>query len=101
MEHQSTIVTRCGVLKTKSFFFCQENRLRHFLDSSCAQEAFVRSEIAKIPSGIKLLNAGVGDQKHRKFCNHLEYYAQNFGEYTVQQKKMLSSSGLRSTAGYK
>jgi SAM-dependent methyltransferase len=49
---------------------------------------------------MKLLDAGAGDQKYRKFCNHLEYYAQDLGEYTIDQKKMIGSLGLGGTSGY-
>ena len=88
------------MLNITSLFFHQVNRIKQFLDNSYARETFVRNEIAKIPSGMKLLDAGAGDQKYRKFCNHLEYYAQDLGKYTIDQKKMLGSLGLGGTEGY-
>ena len=88
------------MLKIKSLFSRQVNRLKFYLDNSHARELFIRSAVAKIPSGMKLLDAGAGDQKYRKFCSHLEYQAQDFGEYRTDQKRMLGSSGLGGISGY-
>jgi len=37
--------------------------------------------LAEIPAGARLLDAGAGEQKFKPFCAHLDYVAQDFGEY--------------------
>jgi ubiquinone/menaquinone biosynthesis C-methylase UbiE len=34
-----------------------------------------------LPAGNRILDAGAGEQQFRKFCNHLDYVAQDFGQY--------------------
>jgi ubiquinone/menaquinone biosynthesis C-methylase UbiE len=34
-----------------------------------------------IPSGSRILDAGAGEQRFRRFCGHLNYVAQDFGQY--------------------
>lgn len=40
-------------------------------------EAFLK----KIPPGLTLLDAGAGESQFKKFCSHLNYIAQDFGQY--------------------
>ncbi len=37
--------------------------------------------VAKIPPGARILDAGAGERRYEQFCQHLEYVAQDFGEY--------------------
>ena len=39
----------------------------------------------------KILDAGCGSQRYRQYCDHLNYSAQDFGQYTIDKKKMLGS----------
>jgi ubiquinone/menaquinone biosynthesis C-methylase UbiE len=34
-----------------------------------------------LPAGNRILDAGAGEQQFRKFCNHLDYVAQDFAQY--------------------
>lgn len=43
--------------------------------------AWVEKTLAKIPPGSRILDAGAGEQKFKKFCSHLKYVAQDFAKY--------------------
>jgi ubiquinone/menaquinone biosynthesis C-methylase UbiE len=38
--------------------------------------------LKKIPEGLTLLDAGAGESQFKKYCRHLKYIAQDFGQYT-------------------
>lgn len=42
---------------------------------------WIKNTLAKVPSGSRILDAGAGEQKFKKFCTHLKYVAQDFGKY--------------------
>lgn len=42
---------------------------------------WLKSTLAKIPSGSRILDAGAGEQQFRKFCSHLTYVSQDFAQY--------------------
>jgi SAM-dependent methyltransferase len=50
-------------------------------DDEAARDAWVRSALAALPSGARLLDAGAGEQRYRDACGHLRYVAQDFGAY--------------------
>lgn len=43
--------------------------------------AWLRSRLASIPPGSKLLDAGAGQLRNKPFCAHLDYLAHDFGQY--------------------
>ena len=45
------------------------------------REAWLQETLAKIPDGARLLDAGAGEQRHKKYCGHLQYVAQDFAQY--------------------
>ena len=45
------------------------------------REAWLQETLAKIPAGARLLDAGAGEQRHKKYCTHLKYVAQDFAQY--------------------
>jgi SAM-dependent methyltransferase len=45
------------------------------------REEWVKAELALIPAGKSLLDAGCGPQEYRKYCSHLVYKGQDFGQY--------------------
>lgn len=67
------------------------------------RDIFVKKCIANIPAGHKILDVGCGSQQFKKYCSHLIYKAQDFGEYKIDQKKILGleAGGLGSGVGYK
>ncbi|EKE06671.1 MAG: Methyltransferase type 11 [uncultured bacterium] len=46
-----------------------------------SREKWLESILKKIPSGSKILDAGAGELQYKKFCNHLKYVSQDFGQY--------------------
>jgi len=43
---------------------------------------WIASTLKKIPAGLTLLDAGAGESQFKKYCSHLNYIAQDFGQYT-------------------
>jgi len=64
---------------------------------------WVSKQLKNIPKESVLLDAGCGSQQFRKFCNHLNYKGQDFGQYVSDEKKMIGaeSGGLGAGSGYK
>lgn len=46
--------------------------------------AWIEKTLKAFPAGLKILDAGAGEQQFRKFCPHLEYVSQDFGQYNGQ-----------------
>jgi len=46
-----------------------------------ARVEWIEKTLQKIPAGLTLLDAGAGECQFRKFCGHLKYIAQDFGQY--------------------
>lgn len=42
---------------------------------------WIESSLRNIPPGLTLLDAGAGESQFKKFCSHLNYIAQDFGQY--------------------
>ena len=45
------------------------------------RQKWLAETLLKIPANSRILDAGAGTQQHKKFCQHLEYVSQDFGEY--------------------
>ena len=45
------------------------------------RDEFIINWISKLPHGSKILDAGAGIQRYKKYTNHLNYVSQDFGEY--------------------
>lgn len=46
-----------------------------------SRNAWVEKILKSLPSGIRILDAGAGEQQYRKFCSHLQYVSQDFCAY--------------------
>ena len=46
-----------------------------------ARVKWIAETLKKIPEGLTILDAGAGESQFKKFCGHLKYIAQDFGEY--------------------
>lgn len=42
---------------------------------------WIETTLKKIPANLTLLDAGAGESQFKKFCSHLKYIAQDFGQY--------------------
>src|ERR1051326_8232905 len=51
------------------------------LGNSDTRERWVKKTLGSIPAGQSLLDAGAGELKYRKYCSHLSYVSQDFGQY--------------------
>lgn len=45
------------------------------------RKTWLEKTLAKIPKKSKILDAGAGTQRYKKFCNHLNYVSQDFAKY--------------------
>jgi ubiquinone/menaquinone biosynthesis C-methylase UbiE len=62
------------------------------LNNENSRNIFISNELKRIPNDMKILDAGCGSQRYRQYCDHLEYYGQDFAQYTVSDKKMLNEN---------
>ncbi len=46
-----------------------------------ARDAWVGKKLSALKAGLRILDAGAGEQSYRKFCSHLRYVSQDFGQY--------------------
>jgi ubiquinone/menaquinone biosynthesis C-methylase UbiE len=51
------------------------------INNEACRETWLENVLQRIPSNSKILDAGAGTQRYRKYCKHLEYVSQDFGEY--------------------
>jgi 2-polyprenyl-3-methyl-5-hydroxy-6-metoxy-1,4-benzoquinol methylase len=42
---------------------------------------WIEQQLRGLPAGLRILDAGCGEQQHRKFCQHLNYVGQDFDSY--------------------
>ena len=45
------------------------------------RQAWLKQTLAAVPKGARLLDAGAGELKNRKYCDHLNYVSQDFCQY--------------------
>ena len=48
---------------------------------------WVQRKLTSLSSGLRILDAGAGEQRFKPYCKHLEYVSQDFGEYDPQASK--------------
>lgn len=46
-----------------------------------SRQKWLSETLAALPSGVRLLDAGAGELKNKKYCEHLEYVSQDFCQY--------------------
>lgn len=51
------------------------------LNNTTDRETWLKNKLEKIPQGNSILDAGAGELQYKKFCTHLKYTSQDFGEY--------------------
>jgi ubiquinone/menaquinone biosynthesis C-methylase UbiE len=42
---------------------------------------WIKNKLEQIPAGLTILDAGAGEQQYKKYCHHLNYVSQDFGQY--------------------
>ncbi len=61
------------------------NRLFPVKETNCnasPREAWLQATLATIPPGSRILDAGAGELDKKKYCSHLAYVSQDFGQYS-------------------
>lgn len=51
------------------------------LNNHSERDKWIKKCLQKLPKGTKILDAGAGEHQYKKFCSHLNYVSQDFGEY--------------------
>ena len=54
------------------------------ISNEIARERWLEEALNSIPQKSRILDAGAGTQRYRKFCKHLDYVSQDFGKYDGQ-----------------
>jgi SAM-dependent methyltransferase len=75
-------------------------RVHRRLSNQIERDEFVIAELNKLAPQSLLLDAGCGSQRYRKYCSHLRYKAQDFGEYKTDAKKSIGTDGMGGLSGY-
>lgn len=59
-------------------------RIKRWVGTNNAEvrEAWVEQKLGELPTGYRLLDAGAGELQYKRFCGHLKYVSQDFGQYT-------------------
>lgn len=50
-------------------------------DNEDHRQAWLRRTLGSLPPGIRILDAGAGELRNKPLCSHLNYVAQDLGEY--------------------
>jgi len=56
------------------------------------REIWLEKTLGNIPRGEAILDAGAGETQYKRFCEHLVYTAQDFGEYNGDGEEGLQKS---------
>ena len=59
---------------------------------------WVRRQLQDIPPGLKILDAGAGQMRYKKFCKHLDYSSSDFGKYDGRGNGKAGQSGAWDTS---
>ncbi len=74
--------------------------MRRRLNNQYPRDAFVRTHLNNLPAGSLILDAGCGSQRYRKYCGELNYRAQDFGQYTTDEKRSIGARSVGGSTGY-
>jgi len=56
-------------------------------DNEVNRQKWIEENLFKIPAGARILDAGAGELKYKKYCSHLEYVSQDFCQYEGKGNK--------------
>lgn len=62
-----------------------KENIKRLLNNEVARTEWIKGRLEEIPHRQKILDAGCGNQKYRQYCNHLDYYAQDFGKFVSDE----------------
>lgn len=67
----------------KAFNFVQRSNKVGTANEQPRQQ-WVEKALTDLPAGLRLLDAGAGEQQYKKHCSHLDYISQDFAQYDGQ-----------------
>lgn len=50
-----------------------------------SREDWLENLLTKVPQGQKILDAGAGESRYKKYCSHLDYVSQDIAEYEGEE----------------
>ena len=56
--------------------------------NSLARETWLEAVLNAVPTGQSILDAGAGELQFKRFCSHLNYVSQDFGQYDGEGNKV-------------
>lgn len=63
------------------------------MDNQQFRDNWVKEQLASLAPGLKLLDAGAGEQRYKQYCQHLQYVSQDFAQYDGQGDKVALQTG--------
>ncbi|MEI8137146.1 MAG: class I SAM-dependent methyltransferase [Bacteroidota bacterium] len=72
-------------MKNNNFSSLQKNK-----DMSLNEQNridWVKQTLESLPKGLRILDAGAGEQQFKQYCSHLKYVSQDFAQYDPKQIK--------------
>ena len=70
-----------------------------FIDNSYKRDAWVINKLKEIPKGGKILDAGAGERRYIRYCDHLVYKSQDFNEYDGSGDSVGLQTGVWDVSG--
>ena len=67
--------------------------------NEATREEWIKQNLAQIPKGKRILDAGAGELKYKPFCEHLEYVSQDFAKYDGKGNGLGLQTGEWSQSG--
>ncbi len=49
------------------------------------RQVWLKKILIALPAGLRILDAGAGELRNKKYCSHLDYISQDFSQYKGQQ----------------
>ncbi|MCK4664760.1 MAG: class I SAM-dependent methyltransferase [Bacteroidales bacterium] len=63
-----------------------KSKIKFLLNNEHNRRNWIELQLKNIKEGSSILDAGCGKQQYKIFCDHLNYYAQDFGKYKKDEK---------------
>jgi len=75
------------------------HKIKNYFDLQSERDKYINSELNKLKAGIKILDAGCGNQRYRNSCKRFEYYTQDLAEFK-KDKAIGFADGAGGKNGY-
>lgn len=71
----------CGIYRIDKEKILTLNDMWWNIKNASMRNEWIIQKIKEIPAGSRILDAGAGNMPYKKYCQHLSYVSQDFGEY--------------------